>query len=178
MTLGSQAQSPDEWFDVVDAEDRVVGRAIRSEVHRRGLFHRAVHLLVENGAGQIFLQKRSRWKDSAPGQWSSSASGHVDAGEDYVLAVLREAHEELGMVLQQMPREVARAEPCAETGNEFVRVFRERSEGPFVLPPAEVETGDWFSPAEIDAWIERAPGELAESFRFLWARARTAFGRR
>ena len=42
------AQSPDEIFDVVDENDRVVGRATRAEVHRRRLLHRAVHIVVSD----------------------------------------------------------------------------------------------------------------------------------
>lgn len=168
--------SPDEeWFDVVDDHDRIIGRALRAEVHRRGLLHRAVHLLVENEAGQVFLQKRSQWKDSAPGCWDSSCSGHVDSGEDYLTAVVREAFEELGLALQQEPAEIDRAAACAETGNEFVRVYRCRAEGPFVLPPAEIERGEWVAPAEITAWIARSPAEFATSFRFLWARVAGQF---
>lgn len=172
MTVARLPDVSEEWFDVVNSDDRVIGRALRSEVHRRGLLHRAVHLLVENAIGQIFLQKRSQWKDTSPGLWDSSASGHVDSGEDYLQAVLREAYEELGLVLQQSPQEILRDAACAETGNEFVRVYRAYGEGPFVLPPEEIETGGWFTPMEIDAWIERTPEDFARSFRHLWARSR------
>ena len=40
------ATQSEEWFDVVNARDEVVGRATRREVHARGLLHRAVHVLV------------------------------------------------------------------------------------------------------------------------------------
>ena len=36
----------------------VIGRATRREVHATGLWHRAVHVIVFNGAGRVFLQKR------------------------------------------------------------------------------------------------------------------------
>jgi hypothetical protein len=45
--------------------------------------HRAVHILVFNARGQVFLQKRSLKKDLHPGVWDSSTSGHLDTGEDY-----------------------------------------------------------------------------------------------
>ena len=69
----------DEIFDVVDEADEVVGTETRREVHRRKLLHRAVHILIYNSKGEIFLQKRSMSKDSCPGLWDSSASGHVDS---------------------------------------------------------------------------------------------------
>ena len=48
----------EEIFDVVNERDEVVGQAARSEVHRRKLKHRAVHVLVFNSRGEVFLQKR------------------------------------------------------------------------------------------------------------------------
>ena len=83
-------------FDVVNERDEVIGRAPRKEVHAKGLMHRAVHVLVFNGKGQIFLQKRSLKKDREPGKWDSSAAGHVDSGETYDACAVRELHEEIG----------------------------------------------------------------------------------
>lgn len=161
-----------EWFDVVDRADHVIGRAPRAEVHRQGWLHRAVHLWVSNAAGEVFLQKRSRWKDSSPGLWDSSASGHVDAGEGYDDSVVREAAEELGLVLDRCPPQIGRADACEETGNEFVRVYAATAEGPFTLPPAEIERGEWFTPADIDGWLQREPEAFAPSFVYLWSRIR------
>ena len=84
---------PEEFFDVVDGHDAVVGRAARREVHARGLMHRAVHILVFDETGRVFLQKRSMKKDIAPGLWDSSGSGHVDSGESYDVAAVRELGE-------------------------------------------------------------------------------------
>jgi isopentenyldiphosphate isomerase len=91
------ADNPDELFDVVDTDDRVIGVARRAQVHARGLRHRAVHILVLNREDKVFLQKRSKAKDSHPGKWDSSASGHLDSGEAYAAAAIRELHEELGI---------------------------------------------------------------------------------
>ena len=50
----------EEIFDVTDEHDNVIGQAPRSEVHARGLLHRAVHIFVFNTAGQLLLQMRCR----------------------------------------------------------------------------------------------------------------------
>ena len=57
----------EEIFDVVNELDEVIGQQPRSEVHRQGLQHRAVHVLLLNARGQVFLQKRSLTKDRQPG---------------------------------------------------------------------------------------------------------------
>jgi len=48
-----------ELFEVVDERNAVVGHALRSDVHARGLLHRAVHVLVFNSACELLLQQRS-----------------------------------------------------------------------------------------------------------------------
>src|ERR1043166_7202136 len=91
---------PEDIFDVVNERDEVIGSRPRSEVHRLGLLHRVVHILVSNSRAEIFLQKRSMKKDRQPGLWDSSASGHVDSGEDYDTCAVRELQEEIGLKLK------------------------------------------------------------------------------
>ncbi|MDH3997780.1 MAG: NUDIX domain-containing protein [Desulfuromonadales bacterium] len=87
-----------EWFDVVDEDDCVISRAKRSDCHGNPkLIHRAVHVLVFNDAGDLLLQKRLLSKDIQPGKWDSSVGGHLDEGEGYRAAALREMVEELGI---------------------------------------------------------------------------------
>ena len=172
MPNQAPAQRGDEVFDVVNEHDEVIGQSTRREVHARGLRHRAVHVLVFDAQGRVFLQKRSMAKDSAPGCWDSSCSGHLDAGEDYLPAARRELVEEIGLRIDglHLLTPVLRSEACADTGNEFVWVYRLQSEGPFVLNPAEIERGEWFAPAEVTRAIAERPAEYARSFRYLWAK--------
>lgn len=156
---------------MVNARDEVVGQAPRGEVHARGLWHRAVHILVFDSAGRIFLQKRSRLKDLSPGCWDSSCSGHVDSGEGYDAAAVRELGEEIGLRLPSAPVRWFRVEACAETGWEFVWVYRLRHEGPFVLDPLEIEEGAWFAPDKVTSEIATLPEKFAPSFRLIWGLA-------
>jgi len=158
----------EEWFDIVDEQDAVVSRATRREVHARGLRHRAVHVLVFNRAGELFLQKRSLNKDTAPGAWDSSASGHLGAGEDYDACAVRELREEIGLSPPAPPARRLRLTACADTGQEFVWVYRVDAEGPFTLHPDEIERGAWWTPADIDRALDERPGDFAASFRLIW----------
>lgn len=160
----------DEFFDIVNERDEVIGRAARSEVHARGWRHRAVHVLVFNARGELFLQKRSLLKDRQPGVWDSSASGHVDSGEDYECCAVREAHEELGVTLAEPPERLFKFDACEATDQEFVWIYRARHEGPFTLPPQEIERGGWFSPDAITRWMEERPREFATAFVAIWRR--------
>jgi len=171
--MSPMPQNLDELFDVVDDQDRVTGTMARREVHRLKLRHRAVHLLVVNRAGQVFLHQRSMKKDLFPGVWDSSAAGHVGAGEDYDATAGRELEEELGCRPARPPQPLFKIEAREETGQEFVWVYRVEAEGPFVLEADEIERGDWFGVAEIDRWVAERPQELAPAFKYLWPLVRS-----
>ena len=158
----------DEIFEIVDEHDEVVGRQTRREVHLTGLRHRAVHVLVYNQSGQLFLQKRSMLKDCFPGTWDSSASGHVAPGESYDDCAVREVGEELGLALGRVPDRLFKLAACPETGQEFVWVYRCCAEGPFQLQPEEIETGGWFDPQFITKWVTDRPEEFANGFVLIW----------
>ncbi len=158
----------EEWFDVVNDHDEVVGRELRAVVHAKSLKHRAVHILLFNRQGAVFLQKRSSKKDLHPNVWDSSCSGHLDSGEEYDFAAGRELGEELG--IREIPtlKRRIKLSPCQETGWEFVWVYEGKSEGPFELDPEEISEGSFFSRSEVGTWIQRSPEEFAPAFIYLW----------
>jgi 16S rRNA (adenine1518-N6/adenine1519-N6)-dimethyltransferase len=155
-----------EIFDVVDEENRVIRQASRFEVHRDRLKHRAVHIFVFNKSGELFLQKRSRWKDMHPGRWDSSASGHLNAGQEYDETAVRELEEELGVEAEV--ESVLDIAASRETGHEFVKLYRAEHRGPFRLPPAEIECGGFFPLSVIDRWLERRPDDFSPAFRYCY----------
>jgi len=158
----------EEIFDVVNERDEVIGKLSRKEVHRQNLRHRAVHVLMYNKTGEVFLQKRSMKKDNFPGTWDSSAAGHLDCGEDYDACALREVREELGYVMERAPKRIMKIDACDETGQEFVWLYRYESEGPFKLCPEELETGGWVSVEAVSRWIQAKPREFAPSLICIW----------
>lgn len=155
-----------EMFDVVDDQNRVIGQRPRGEVHRERLLHRAVHIFVFNKHDELFLQYRSRWKDAQARKWDSSAAGHVNAGDDYDTTAPRELEEELGVkapltLIGEIPA-------CKGTGWEFVKIYRAEHEGPFRLPPSEIESGAFFTREQIRNWIAARPQDFAKGFLECW----------
>jgi isopentenyl-diphosphate delta-isomerase len=158
----------EEIFDVVNERDEVIDRQPRRVVHARGLLHRAVHVLVFNRRGAVFLQKRSMKKDRQPGRWDSSASGHVDSGETYDETAVRELREEIGLTVKAPLQRLFKLDAGAATDAEFCWIYRSESEGPFTLHPDEIETGGWFAPAFVTQWLARKPEEFATVFVPIW----------
>ena len=154
-----------EIFDIVDDRDQVIGSMARDAVHVNNLRHRAVHIWLFNRRGELFLQKRSPWKQNHPDLWCSSTAGHVDSGESYEEAAHRELGEEIG-VDSKLVR-FWKIEASDETGQEFLEVFVGSSEGPFRFAPGEVETGSFFPVDQIWRWLDLAPGDFTPVFRMI-----------
>jgi 16S rRNA (adenine1518-N6/adenine1519-N6)-dimethyltransferase len=135
-------------------------------VHRNNLRHRAVHIFIFNPAGELLLQKRSRWKDRHPNLWDSSAAGHVGTGEDYDGTAKRELREELG-VNADLTR-IAQLPASEETGQEFIWLYTGEQAGPFTAARAEIDALQFFAPKAIAQWIEDRPNDFAPGFRECW----------
>jgi len=155
-----------ERFPVVDDQDRLLGDAPRAEVHGNNLRHRAVHILVFNNLGELFLQKRSPWKDRHPRLWDSSAAGHVETGEDYDVTANRELGEELG-VSGELTR-VAKLPASERTGQEFIWLYQARHDGPFELARSEIEYGQFFPTEVVSGWMKARPDDFAPGFVECW----------
>jgi len=156
-----------ELLSVVDENDCIIDTCPRHIIHATGLRHRAVHILVFNEQGQLFLQKRSMKKDLNGGLWDTSAAGHVDAGEDYDISAVREIEEELGISAHTLEL-LFKLPATADIGMEFIQVYRCLHNGPFSLAPDEIDEGDWFSVAEISGRIAADDQRLTETFKAIW----------
>src|SRR5690606_29990445 len=88
----------DELIDILDAEGNYTGKTLmKSEAHKKGLFHPSIHVWFYTANGEVLIQKRSKNKDTHPNLWDVSVAGHVGAGEDIILSALREVKEEIGL---------------------------------------------------------------------------------
>lgn len=152
----------EELFDVVDEHDHVIGHAPRSEVHRRGLMHRAVHILAFDDAGRIWVQLRSAKKDRCALMWDSSAAGHLGVGESYDACAIREVREEIG--IEVAPRYRFKISACRETDWEHVGVYTCRVRGAIRFNREEIERGEFHSIGSIARWMERSEPEFASGF--------------
>ncbi len=159
------AQSATEIFDVVDEQDQVTGQAERGKVHAEGLLHRAVHMFVFNKAGELYLSLRSHLKDTHPGCWGSSAAGHLDAGESYADAAVRELDEELKVSPKEALKSLLKLPAGPETDQEFVELFACRPSGKIRTHGSEIAGGRYFPLELIDEWMAARPDDFTPGFR-------------
>ena len=90
----------EEYIDILDENGIWTGEiATRSEIHRKGLWHRAIIVAIVNEKNQVLLQQRSANKEKNPNMWDISVAGHISAGQDSLSAAAREINEEVCVML-------------------------------------------------------------------------------
>ncbi len=158
-----------EYLDMVNEKDRVIGTTSRAEAHGNPKqIHRVAHVLVFNTKGEIFLQKRSIEKDVQPGKWDTSVGGHLDRGECYRDAAVRETTEELGIRRPQL-RFLYKYLHRNSFESEYVSTFSCIYDGPIRIQKSEIEEGRFWTPEEIDKEAENGiftPNFLDELARY------------
>ncbi len=87
-----------EYFDILDENGNKTGKILsRDEVHKKGLWHRAIIVAIINENNEILIQKRSKNKDKNANMWDISVAGHISSGEESLLAAKREIEEEVSI---------------------------------------------------------------------------------
>lgn len=89
-----------ELIDILDENGVFTGEVLpRDEVHKKGLWHRAIVVAIINENNQILLQQRSVTKEKNAGMWDISVAGHISSGQDALSAAAREINEEVSVLL-------------------------------------------------------------------------------
>ena len=150
-----------ELFPIVDAEGNTIGCATRGECHDGSkLLHPVVHLHLLNSAGDIYLQQRPQWKEIQPGKWDTAVGGHVDYGESFADALLREVREEIG-ITDFTPVFLMCYRFESERERELVYVYKCVYEGE-VKPSDELDGGRFWAISEVEHAIGK--GVLTPNF--------------
>ena len=143
-----------ELLDVVNQQDEVIGQAERAEIYQKRLCHRIVHVLIFNSQNQMALQLRSDQVSFCPNHWSTAVGGHVQAGENYEEAALREFQEEVGKTsqIEFFSKDFYEA---AGSPNKFLVTFKSQLELLDKIACPDVVQIKFFELAEIRQMIER-----------------------
>ena len=84
-----------------------------------------LRLCLFSPRGELLIQRRQLRKERYPGCWDVSAGGFVRSGEEPAQAVLREAREELGLVLSPAELRYELTEPFSFVLDDFYSARRE-----------------------------------------------------
>ncbi|MDI3408609.1 NUDIX hydrolase [Streptomyces cavernicola] len=142
--------SAEEIIDIVDEQDRVVGRSPRGEAYAKGLRHRCAFILARDAEDRIFVHRRTPTKLVFPSMYDMFVGGVVGAGESYDTAALREAEEELGV--SGLPQPVPLFKFLYETDEHtwWSYVYEVRCELPVSPQVEEVAWHAFLTEAEVE----------------------------
>jgi isopentenyldiphosphate isomerase len=144
-----------ELVDVVDDSGRTVATVTRREMRAHRLPHRSVYVLVFNRRGELFIHLRVPTKDVYPGHWDVAIGGVLAAGESYDDGARREAHEELGVVLE--PQQLFPMRWDDEANVVHGMAYRAQHDGPFRLQAEEIVRGEFVAVADVVARSAHEP---------------------
>lgn len=157
-----EAVGMEEWVDLVDGENRIIGATTRADMRARNLLHRGVGILCRNSQGQVYVHRRTDTKDLFPGLHDMFVGGVVSRGESYETAALREIEEELG-IRGPIPRWLFDHLYVGPRNHSWIRVFDVTWDGPVVHQPEEIAWGGWIAEDALESWagsVEIVPDGL------------------
>lgn len=152
---------------IVDEQDNPIGAEEMYLAHEKGLIHRIVRIMVEDGQGKLLLQKRSAKMKRWPNCWDNSAAGHVDVGEEYDEAAKRELQEEIGIEranLEELGTYFTDRKlediPHFRRFNRTYKTIATAAE--VVIDPGEVSEARWFTLDEVKTLINESPDMVTD----------------
>lgn len=157
-----------EVVDIVDEQGNVLRQVLKTEAHQHGWLHKTVIGYLKYGDDWALVRQAADRQDA--GQLVAPVGGHVRAGEDDIVALLRESQEEIG-VNKVTFRHVGTArfhrQVIGRDENHLFIVYE-------IATPDEVRLGDEavaierFTEAELrQAMIER-PEHFGDAYYFVF----------
>lgn len=145
----------DEYLDLVDQDDQVTGRMLRSQVYKEGLSNfRVVNAFLRNSEGKLLFPKRQPTKKIAPNGLDFSIGEHVEAGESYDDAIRRGAREELNLDITQTGyRLIGKLTPHEHGTAAFMEVYEINTDEIPPYNPDDFSESSWLDPQEVRAMI-------------------------
>lgn len=108
-------------INVVDEEGQVIEKLDSEVVHKNSLLHKAIHILVVDSLGRIFVRKRSKSKKLYPGVLSSSVGAHILAQDTEDMTARENLKTFLGLDLPLVKIGNARVKDKIE--NELITIY-------------------------------------------------------
>ncbi len=152
---------PVEYLDLVNENDEVIGKKLRSEIYKEGLTNfRVVNVFIINSKGQIWIPRRTANKAIFPLTLDFSAAGHVESGESYDEAFAKEVREELNIDVSKIPYQTLGKLTPKDGVKLFEMNYEIQSDEVPTFNPDDFVEYFWLTPKEIIDRIEA--GEKAK----------------
>ncbi len=152
----------DEYLDLVNIQDEVIGKKLRSAVYAEGLSNfRVVNAFLVNLQGQLWIPRRSLNKRLFPGGFDMSMGGHVESGETYEQAFKRELVEELNIKADKISWKLLGYLTPQDGVSAFMKVYEISANTTPQYNCSDFTESFWITPIELIKRIEA--GESSKS---------------
>lgn len=126
--------------------------------------------MAEDGEGNVLLQKRNETQETFPNCWDPTAAGHVDAGETYEQAAIRELKEEVGIegyILEEVGYYRSNTSYKGMHLNRFNKIFKITvpKDIPITIQEEEVGGVQWFSIDELLDLATNHPDKISDGLK-------------
>ncbi len=146
---------PEEYLDLVDENDRVIGRELRSTIYANGWKNfRVVNVFLKNSKGQLWIPRRTAHKAIFPSALDFSAAGHVSSGESYDEAFAKEVQEELNIDVSKVRHRLLGYLTPKDGAVLFMQVYEIESDETPQYNPDDFSESYWLTPQEVVTRIE------------------------
>jgi isopentenyldiphosphate isomerase len=147
--------SNDEWLDLVDCNDHVIGKMRRSEVYQKKLSNfRVINAFIINADEKLWIPRRSPLKKLFPSCLDMSAAGHVESGESYDEAFKRETFEETAIDVSAYDYSlIGHATPDSNGVSAFMNLYLIRCNEVPQYNQNDFTEFFWLTPDEVIEWI-------------------------
>ena len=142
-----------EYWDLYDGAGRLTDeKHLRGTAVPEGRFHKVVHIWIQNGKGELLMQKRSDKVDNCPGVWATTG-GSVQAGEEPLVTAVRELSEELGLTVSEEELQYCL---MVRRPNAYCYIYVLRKDirvEELTLQECEVAAAEWMTLEKIDRMV-------------------------
>lgn len=150
-----------KYLDVVDENNRIVGKKTREKIHPGGLWHGGVHVLVFNSERKLILQMRFVEKNKFPNHYDCSVSEHFEEEETYEAAAVRGLNEELKISDVGLKRLLRFKMNYGPTDNMISELYECRYDGPTQVDKRETQSLETFSLDKLKEMLSKAEEKFA-----------------
>jgi len=141
-------------YPIVNDSDQIIGYREKEQAYKEKAMLRSIQIFVYNSRGELYIQKRSKNKARFPGYFCTSVAGHVEPGESYMDAAIRELEEELGLKKPENLKFIVKEKiPVGENIHAITSLFAMTTDKPITLQKKEIEMGKFYPINKIQQLI-------------------------
>lgn len=155
----------------VNENDEVLDYLDKTEVHEKGILHRAISVFIINSKGEWLLQRRAAHKYHSPLLWTNAACTHPMKGESNLEAAERRLQEEMG--LKASLEELFSFQYHATLSNDLIEheldhIFIGRTDELPTINPEEVDDYRYIHPEALIGELKVNPENFTAWFKLLF----------